>query len=190
MKEMEDSSLAAAKASKPKMRIVLVAPRIPQNVGNIARTALALGAELSLVGPLGFIWNESQASRVLKRSSVGYWPKERPHFFVDFQDFWARFPRHAQTQFIFATKRGQSDYSRISYTDDVVLLFGNEEEGIPESFWSFDGLPEIVSCRIPTQSVRCLNLSVAVAVLGFEVQRFWRNVGIYHEAQETSATGL
>ena len=152
-----------------RLRMVLVAPRIPGNVGNIARTCLALGGEMSLVGPLGF----QLIDRKLKRTSVGYWPEEKPDVYIDFEDFWKRFPRDAQTQFFFATKNGESVYSENKYGNDVVLLFGNEEEGIPESFWNFESLPPIVSCRIPTQSVRCLNLSVAAAVLGFEVSRQW-----------------
>ena len=37
------------------LHVVLVEPEIPQNTGNIARTCLAAGARLHLVGPLGFV---------------------------------------------------------------------------------------------------------------------------------------
>jgi tRNA (cytidine/uridine-2'-O-)-methyltransferase len=151
------------------MRIVLVAPRIPTNVGNISRTAAALGAELHLVGPLGFRLQD----RSLKRSSVGYWLDQKPEVYVDAADFWKTFPRTSETQFVFATKYGSQDYAQVSYASDCVLIFGNEEEGVPKSFWNFDGLPSIVACRIRTQTVRCLNLSVSVAVFGFEVSRQW-----------------
>ena len=38
----------------PILNIVLVEPRIPQNVGNIARTCAATGARLHLVEPMVF----------------------------------------------------------------------------------------------------------------------------------------
>jgi tRNA(Leu) C34 or U34 (ribose-2'-O)-methylase TrmL len=111
--------------------------------------------------------------RGLKRSSVGYWLDQEPERYVDAQDFWTRFSWTADTQFIFATKNGDQDYAETKYSKDVVLIFGNEEEGVPKSFWNFEGLPAIVACRIRTQTVRCLNLSVSVAVIGFEVSRQW-----------------
>lgn len=122
---------------------------------------------MHIVGPFGFRMDD----RILRRSSVGHWMDLRPHTYVDFESFWREFPRSPETQFIFATKRGQEIYTELRYADDVVLIFGNEEEGVDESFWNFADLPPIVSCRIPTQSVRCLNLSNAVAVMGFEVVR-------------------
>ena len=36
------------------LHLVLVNPKIPQNVGNIARTCAATAVGLHLVGPLGF----------------------------------------------------------------------------------------------------------------------------------------
>ena len=36
------------------LRVALLEPEIPANTGNIGRTCLALGAELHLVGRLGF----------------------------------------------------------------------------------------------------------------------------------------
>jgi tRNA(Leu) C34 or U34 (ribose-2'-O)-methylase TrmL len=60
-----------------------------------------------------------------------------------------------------------------SFGGDVVLIFGNEEEGVPQNFWDFKGLPKIHSCRIPTVSVRCLNLATSVGIMGFEVSRQW-----------------
>ncbi len=53
------------------MKIVLLEPEIPQNTGNIARLAAALGAELWLVGRLGFSLTEKQ----LRRAGMDYWEK-------------------------------------------------------------------------------------------------------------------
>jgi tRNA (cytidine/uridine-2'-O-)-methyltransferase len=146
-----------------------VAPRIAQNVGNIARTVTALGAELHLVGPLGFFLKKKDVDR----ASVGYFEDLQPIIYKDFADFWSRFERDSSTEFYWATKNGSRVYTDLKYDKDAVLIFGNEEEGVPQNFWDFKGLPDIVACRIPTVSVRCLNLATSVGIIGFEVYRQW-----------------
>ena len=49
--------------------IVLVEPEIPQNTGNIVRTAAATGCTVHLVKPLGF----DISDRALKRAGLDYW---------------------------------------------------------------------------------------------------------------------
>ncbi len=49
------------------LHVVLVAPEIPPNTGNIARLCLAAGARLHLVEPLGF----SIDDRALRRAGDG-----------------------------------------------------------------------------------------------------------------------
>ncbi|MFN9487838.1 MAG: tRNA (cytidine(34)-2'-O)-methyltransferase, partial [Cyanobacteriota bacterium] len=51
-------------------RVVLFAPQIPPNTGNVARTCAATGLELHLIEPLGF----SLSDRHLKRAGLDYWP--------------------------------------------------------------------------------------------------------------------
>ena len=156
-------------AYSSKLRIVLVTPRIAQNVGSIARTCQALGAELHLIGPFGFRLGEKQ----LQRASVGYWNELAPVIYRDSQDFWSRFPLSDRSELFLATKNGGGSLWDQSFDSDVVLIFGNEEEGVAESFWENRGLTRIVACRIPTVKVRCLNLGISVAVFGFEVRRQW-----------------
>jgi tRNA (cytidine/uridine-2'-O-)-methyltransferase len=157
-----------------KLSIVLVNPRIASNVGSITRTALALGADLHLVAPFGFILDKKR----LDRSSVGYWEKLNPTIYKDAADFWEKFPVSAkkglyrpETGYFFATKYGKSNHTECSFPEHSVLIFGSEDAGVPEKFWDFKGLPSIHSCRIPTVEVRCLNLAVSVGILGFEAQR-------------------
>ena len=49
--------------------IVLVEPEIPQNTGNIVRTAAATGSKVHLIKPLGF----DISDRALKRAGLDYW---------------------------------------------------------------------------------------------------------------------
>lgn len=155
--------------SSPRLRLVLVAPRIAANVGNIGRTASALNAELHLVGPFGFQWDEKKA----KRASVGYWEELAPQIYRDAEDFWNRFTRTSQTEFVFCEKDGSDVSFERKFGDDVVLIFGNEEEGVGPEFWKVQSLPSISSCRIPMHKVRCLNVATSVGIVGYEVIRQW-----------------
>lgn len=49
--------------------IVLYAPEIPANTGNIGRTCVVAGARLHLVEPLGF----SLDDKTVRRAGLGYW---------------------------------------------------------------------------------------------------------------------
>jgi tRNA (cytidine/uridine-2'-O-)-methyltransferase len=156
-----------------RMRIILVAPRIAANVGNIARTCSALKAELHLVGPLGFFIDQKH----LKRSSVGYWEDLTPQIYRDAEDFWSRLELSESTRIYWATKFSKTTYTDLEYAADTVLIFGNEEEGVDAHFWEkqthFKPLAGVQSCRIPMALVRCLNLATSVGILGYEVMRQW-----------------
>ena len=52
------------------MHVVLYAPEIPQNTGNIARTCAATRTDLILIEPLGF----SLSDKYMKRAGLDYFP--------------------------------------------------------------------------------------------------------------------
>ena len=58
--------------------VVLVAPEIHWNTGNIGRTCLGAGARLHLIEPLGF----SLESRQVKRAGLDYWERVSPRIWV------------------------------------------------------------------------------------------------------------
>lgn len=49
--------------------IVLVEPEIPQNTGNIVRTAAATGCKVHIIKPIGF----DISDKALKRAGLDYW---------------------------------------------------------------------------------------------------------------------
>ena len=63
--------------------MVLVAPDVHWNTGNIGRTCLGAGAELHLIRPLGF----SLDSRQVKRAGLDYWPLVKPTVWESFDQF-------------------------------------------------------------------------------------------------------
>lgn len=145
------------------LEIVLVEPEIPQNTGNIARTCVATGTKLHLVEPLGFQIDNKQ----LKRAGLDYW------FDLDLT-LWPNLETllrqtDPQTMIYYATTKGGQIYCQPKFPDNVMLVFGKETRGLPESLL----LAHPERClRIPMQTgQRSLNLSNAVAIMAYEVLR-------------------
>ena len=68
------------------LNVVLVAPEIPQNTGNIARTCAATGSVLHLIRPLGFDISE----RAVRRAGLDYWHLVYVRVYDDLGDFYAK----------------------------------------------------------------------------------------------------
>ena len=146
------------------LNIVLFEPEIPQNTGNIMRTCVATGAVLHLIKPLGFKLDEAS----IKRSGVNYIDKLEYYVYENFDDF----KKKNHGEYYFYTRYGHKPHSDFDYSDkskDIYLIFGKESTGVPKEILR----PYIDRCaRIPmTANVRALNVSNAVAVVIYEVER-------------------
>src|SRR3954466_13223660 len=73
----------------PTLHVVLVEPEIHWNTGNAGRTCLAAGAQLHLVGPLGF----SLEDKEVRRAGLDYGPRVAPRVWPD----WPTFERALQS---------------------------------------------------------------------------------------------
>ena len=150
---------------KPRLHIVLVEPRIPQNTGNVSRTCAVTGAALHLVKPYGFTITDSQ----LKRAGLDYWDKLEIYEYDGLEDFFSK----NDGDFYYFTTKGRRIHSQAGYdiTKDTYLIFGREDKGLPEEMLFAD--PD--RCvRIPMRaSLRSLNLSNSVAIAVYEVLRQW-----------------
>lgn len=144
------------------LHVVLVAPEIPQNTGNIARTCAATGSVLHLVKPLGFDISDA----AVKRAGLDYWHLVEVRVYEDLDDFFAK--NDVKQMRLFSTKAPRA-YTEADYEDGCYLLFGRETKGLPEDF-----LNAHYDCcvRIPMRDeARSLNLSNSVAVGVFEALR-------------------
>ena len=144
------------------MHIVLFAPEIPQNTGNIARTCALTRSVLHLVKPIGF----SLEDRYLKRAGLDYWDQVEVNMGDSGADLLQAFPGHRK---FLATTRTPQSYQDIQYEIDDMLIFGPESRGLPvEILRSFpDNL-----IRIPIRDIgRSLNLSNSVAIIIYEALR-------------------
>ncbi len=158
------------------MHIVLVAPEIPQNTGNIARTCAATGAMLHLVKPLGF----SLDDRYMRRAGLDYWHMMDYRVWEDLNHF---LKEHHGARMHFATTKAPKSYAEAAYEPDDYLVFGCETRGLPETLLT--GVYD--KCiRIPMRpGARSLNLSNSVAVVLYEALRQHNFAGLKEAGELT-----
>jgi len=148
--------------------IVLIAPEIPPNTGNVIRLAANTGCRLHLVDPLGF----EMSDPLLRRAGLDY------HEYVDVRrhaswpDFLAATGAESRRLFAFSTD-GARGLAAIAFEAGDWLVFGAESAGLPAAVRATIDAAQTV--RLPMRAgQRSLNLSNAVAVAVFEA---WRQNG-------------
>lgn len=143
--------------------VVLFQPEIPPNTGNVIRLCANTGAELHLVEPLGFRWED----RSLKRAGLDYHEFARVSRHPGWPDCKAVLDGR---RFFALTTRGGRRFDTAVFQPDDVLVFGRETRGLPEEI--LGEFPENRRLRLPMRpGQRSLNLSNAVAVAVFEAWR-------------------
>jgi len=144
--------------------VVLVAPEVHWNTGNIGRTCLGAGAMLHLVRPLGF----SLDSRQIKRAGLDYWPKVSLAVWDDFEHFLAGMTPN-EDEIALLTKGGKHPYWQMPAIHRMFLVFGSETRGLPDTILSQFSHR---TYHIPIcEEIRCLNLSTAVGIALYESLR-------------------
>ncbi|MBK1827781.1 tRNA (cytidine(34)-2'-O)-methyltransferase [Haloferula rosea] len=148
----------------PDHHIVLVAPEIPHNAGAAGRLALATGARLHLVKPLGF----SLEDKHVRRTGLDYWHKVDLCVWDSFEELQAAADDGANFWYL-STKTTRAHWDADFRKGDY-LVFGCESRGLPESMVKAAGDQGI---RIPMveEGTRSLNLSTAVAITLYEAVR-------------------
>ena len=164
--------------------IVLVEPEIPQNTGNIVRTAAATGCHVHLIKPIGF----DISDKALKRAGLDYWHLTDFNVYENLDEF---FDKHAsgrvhrlsdgswhidgndtasdEAHFYFCSTKASKRYDEAKFGKNDFLFFGRESKGLPEELLhdNYD-----MTIRIPmVKEVRSLNLSNSVAVVVYEGMR-------------------
>jgi len=148
--------------------IVLVAPEIPPNTGNVIRLAANTGCALHLIEPLGF----SMDDRLLRRAGLDYHEYTAVHRHASWPAFLAAARPAPQRLFAFTTRASRS-FAEVDWLPGDWLVFGAETAGLPAALR--DALPAEQRLRLPMRAgQRSLNLSNAVAVAVFEA---WRRNG-------------
>ena len=148
------------------LNIALVNPEIPQNTGNIARTAAATRSRLHLIHPLGFSLDEKH----LKRAGLDYWKDVEVVEHQDLDTFLAQLPD--DNTWFFSARGGLSSFE-VKYTTGpdagCWLIFGRESCGLPEDLVRRN---RERCLHIPmVGGTRSLNLSNSVAIAVYEYYR-------------------
>lgn len=136
------------------MRIALFEPEIAGNVGAVLRLGACLGADVDLIEPMGFMWND----RRVRRAAMDYIDHVGVARHAGFDDF--RRSIGSRRLILFTTKSQASAYDFAFMADDV-LLFGKESAGVP---------PDIAAAcdarlRIPMRpQLRSINVATTAAL--------------------------
>ena len=145
---------------EPLFNIVLLAPQIPNNTGNIGRTAMATGCRLHIIHPIAFDIDE----KAVRRAGLDYW------HLLDIREHesWSSFLESEQpgNLWLFTTKTTKPLWDATFVKGDY-LLFGNEQHGVPEEVHKFVG--ENARLTLPMVcEARSLNLATAVCAAVYE----------------------
>ena len=164
-------SLGAEAAAPPSaLHVVLVAPEIPWNTGNIGRTCLALGAHLHLVRPLGF----SLDQRRVRRAGLDYWQHVEPTVWPSWSNFETHIAERTGLELEhygwFFSGDGQTSPAGAQLAAPALLIFGSETTGLPGDLRQRFA-HRLLAITMTDGPVRSLNLSTAVAIALYECQR-------------------
>lgn len=161
-----------------KLNIVLAQPQIPQNTGNISRTCAVTGAALHLIKPYGFVITDKS----LKRAGLDYWDKLEIYEYESLDEFFEK----TDGEYYYFTTKGKHVHSDVEYKDNVYILFGREDKGLPEKLL-YENEEHCV--RIPMRpDLRSLNLSNSVAIATYEILRQWDYPDLTREGKLTEYT--
>lgn len=161
------------------IHIVLVAPKMPSNTGNIIRLCANTGAQLHLVKPLGFELDDKK----LRRAGLDY--HEYAH--LQIHEDWVAAKQALTTADCHAiaaltTKRSKPFYeynffdhalAKQANSNNIALVFGSETAGLADEIRADIGQDNWLRLPMLPES-RSLNLSNSVAICLYEV---WRQQG-------------
>lgn len=145
------------------LNIVLYTPEIPQNTGNIGRTAYLSGCKLHLIEPLGFKLNEKS----VRRAGLDYWKQVDIEIHRSFEAF---LEKYGDSRIFLSTTTAKKSHSDMEFKPGDFIIFGSESAGLPKEIRA---TYTETSFRIPMISTtdRSLNLSNSVAIVIYEALR-------------------
>jgi len=144
--------------------IVLHEPEIPHNAGAAGRLALATGAALHLIEPLGF----SLDDKYVRRTGLDYWRDVDLHVWKSFGEL--RQAADPAARFWYLSTKASATPWQAAFRPGDYLVFGPETRGLPDEIVAAAGGHAL---RIPMEpgSTRSLNLATSIAIVLYEAER-------------------
>ena len=140
---------------KPRPKISLYEPDIPQNTAAIIRTCACLGAELEIIEPCGFLLTDKRFKRVV----MDYMNNNEIKFYESLDQF---FKFKENQRIILMTTKASVSYTKFKFKKNDTILFGRESAGVPEK------IHKLIKNRlkIPMKNnMRSLNIASSVAIV-------------------------
>lgn len=159
--------------TEPLFHLVLLHPEIPNNTGNIGRTAMATGCRLHVIHPLGFSMDE----KARRRAGLDYWEHVDC---VEHASWTAFLERERPARLWLFTTKASTCHWDAPYRRGDYLLFGRETSGVgPEirdeilERWGALGTdgPALRLPMVEHPAARSLNLATAVCAAVYEAWR-------------------
>jgi len=136
-------------------KIALYEPDIPQNTAAIIRTCACLGADLEIIKPCGFLFNDKRFKRVV----MDYMDEKLIKFYQSSEEF---FESKKGQRIILLTTKSSESYATFNFESNDTLLFGRESAGVP------DQVHNSIKYRLKIPMMnnkRSLNIASSVAII-------------------------
>jgi len=136
-------------------KIALYEPDIPQNTAAIIRTCACLGADLEIIEPCGFLFNDKRFKRVV----MDYMDEKMIKFYQSSKEF---FESKKDQRVILMTTKSSKYYNTFKFESNDTLLFGRESAGVP------DHVHALIKYKLKIPMVskkRSLNIASSVAII-------------------------
>lgn len=144
-----------------KPKIVLYQTDMAQNFGSVVRSCVALGFEIHVIEPLGFVWNESK----MKRSGMDY--LERAN--LTRHKSWKKFLESENPKrLVLITTKGSEKLNHFTFCEGDTILFGRESAGVPDDVHNRADERILIPMK---EGERSINLAQSCAIVMFEINR-------------------
>ncbi len=141
--------------------IAMYQPDIPQNLGAMIRLCACMGADLHVIEPTSFPYDE----RKIRQSAMDYIDKLVIHRHASWNSFKNEM---SGKRIVLMTTKGADSYANFEFEDGDILLAGSESAGVPENVHEDVGARIVIPMR---NGLRSLNIVNATSMIMGEALR-------------------
>lgn len=143
------------------LSLALFQPDIPQNTGNLLRTAACFGVPVHLIEPCGFVLNETK----MRRAGMDY----MVHVQLSRHQSWESYRRDRPGgRLVLLTTKGGSVLPGFKFMPGDTLMLGRESAGVPDDVHAACDA-RVMLAMAP--GLRSMNVAVCGGIALFEALR-------------------